>query len=160
MMIDGEKIIIKINREVVTMRGIMAGEYFINIHVYNKAKGTKPTKYTVTLLDVNPYKEIYVMQGELNSRGDIVKLPGFTLDKDGAIVDIWTSDKIIVGTRDRSSTISGAGGYQAYDEAMRAAAANAVAQDEDMHRPIDDAEADAAVRAAIGYSPDDQAEDG
>ena len=106
MMIDGEKVIIKINREVVTMRGIAAGDYYINIHVYHKNKTTGPTKYTVTLLDVNPYKEVYVMQGELHSRGDIVRLPGFTLNEKGEITDIWTSDKIIVGARDTSSAIT------------------------------------------------------
>jgi hypothetical protein len=115
MMIEGEKIIIKINREVVTMRGIMAGDYYINIHVYNKPNGTEPTKYTVTLLDVNPYKEVYVMQGVLNSRGDIIKLPGFTLNEEGEITDIWTSDKIIVGGRRTPSTDTG---Y--YDETVRA----------------------------------------
>lgn len=106
MMIDGEKIIIKINREVVTMRGIAAGDYYINIHVYHKNKETGPTKYTITLLDVNPYKEVYVMQGELHNRGDIVRLPGFTLNKEGEITDIWTSDKIIVGARDTNSAIT------------------------------------------------------
>ena len=106
MMIDGEKIIIKINREVVTMRGIAPGDYYINIHVYHKNKETGPTKYTITLLDVNPYKEVYVMQGELHNRGDIIRLPGFTLNEEGEITDIWTSDKIIVGARDTSSAIT------------------------------------------------------
>ena len=118
MMIEGEKIIIKINREVVTMRGIMAGDYYINIHAYNKPNGTEPTKYTVTLLDVNPYKEVYVMQGVLNSRGDIIKLPGFTLNEEGEITDIWTSDKIIVGGRRNSSLTAPT--FEAYDETVRA----------------------------------------
>ncbi len=106
MMIDGEKIIIKINREVVTLRGIAPGDYYINIQVYHKNKETGPTKYTITLLDVNPYKEVYVMQGELHSRGDIVRLPGFTLNEEGEITDIWTSDKIIVGARNTTSAIT------------------------------------------------------
>ena len=106
MIIDGKKIVIKVNREVVTMRGIAAGDYYINIHVYHKNKTTGPTKYTVTLLDVNPYKEVYVMQGELHNRGDIIRLPGFTLNEEGEITDVWTSDKIIVGARDRNSAIT------------------------------------------------------
>ena len=40
MWIDGERIVIKINREVVSMRGVMAGDYYINIHVYNKGRDT------------------------------------------------------------------------------------------------------------------------
>ena len=150
IMIDGVKTVIKVNREVVTMRGIVKGDYYINIHVYNKAKGSEPTKYTVTLLDVNPYKEVYVIQGEVTSRGDIVRLPGFTLDEEGEVVDMWTSDKIIVGTRDRQNAITAAGGYQEYDEFVRGAAAAAVEQDEDMHNYSGSAEedADAAVRQA------------
>ena len=150
MIIDGEKIVIKVNREVVTMRGIVAGDYYINIHVYNKATGSEVTKYTVTLLDVNPYKEVYVIQGEVTKRGDIVRLPGFTLNEEGEVVKMWTSDTIIVGTRDRQSVIDGAGGYQAYDESIRTSAEAALSQDDDMHSPMDDAEADAAVRLATG----------
>ena len=106
MMIDGEKIVIKINREVVSMRGIAQGDYYINIHVYNKAGNSEPTKYTVTLLDVNPYREVYVMQGEVTARGDIVRLPGFTLNKEGEITDVWSSDRIIVGARNQSSVVT------------------------------------------------------
>ena len=150
MIIDGEKIVIKVNREVVTMRGIVAGDYYINIHVYNKATGSEVTKYTVTLLDVNPYKEVYVIQGEVTKRGDIVRLPGFTLNEEGEVVKMWTSDTIIVGTRDRRSVIDSAGGIQAYDESIRTSAEAALSQDDDMHSPMDDAEADAAVRLATG----------
>ena len=106
MMIDGEKIVIKVNREVVSMRGIAQGDYYINIHVYNKPGNSEPTKYTITLLDVNPYREVYVMQGEVTARGDIVRLPGFTLDEEGEVTDVWSSDKIIVGTRNRSNVIT------------------------------------------------------
>ena len=136
LMVDGEKIIIKINREVVTMRGIVKGDYYINIHAYHKNKETGPTKYTVTVIDVNPYKEVYVMQGELHNRGDIVKLPGFTLDEDGEVIDMWTSDKIIVGSRDRSQAIQG--DFTEYDNAIREAMAPAVAQDEEMHNVTSD----------------------
>ena len=106
MMIDGERIVIKINREVVTMRGIAKGDYYINIHVYNKPGNSEPTKYTITLLDVNPYREVYVMQGEVTARGDIVRLPGFTLDEEGEVTDVWSSDKIIVGTRNQNSVVT------------------------------------------------------
>ena len=102
MWIDGERIVIRLNREVVSMRGIAPGDYYINIHVYSKNAKTGPTKYTLTLLDVNPYKEVYVMQGELTQRGEIVRLPGFTLDEEGVVTDVWTSDKIVVGAKNRT----------------------------------------------------------
>ena len=102
MVVDGERIQITLNREVVSMRGIAPGDYYINFHVYNKKGNSEPTKYTITLLDVNPYKEVYVMQGELTARGEIVRLPGFTLDKEGVVTDVWSSDKIVVGAKNRS----------------------------------------------------------
>ena len=106
MVVDGERIQITLNREVVSMRGIAPGDYYINIHVYNKKGNSEPTKYTITLLDVNPYKEVYVMQGELTARGEIVRLPGFTLDKEGVVTDVWSSDKIVVGAKNRSVVVS------------------------------------------------------
>ena len=130
MMIDGEKIIIKINREVVTLRGIAPGDYYINIHVYHKNKETGPTKYTITLLDVNPYKEVYVMQGELHNRGDIVRLPGFTLNEEGEITDIWTSDKIIVGARNTNSAITMPEPYQMLEQEADSELSNSVDQEE------------------------------
>lgn len=132
MMIDGEKTIIKINREVVTLRGIAPGDYYINIHVYHKNKETGPTKYTITLLDVNPYKEVYVMQGELHNRGDIVRLPGFTLNEEGEITDIWTSDKIIVGARNTNSAITMPEPYQMLEQEADSELSNSVDQEDDM----------------------------
>ena len=49
------------------------------------------------------------MQGKLNKRGEIVRLPGFTLDEEGVVTDVWTSDKIVVGAKNRTliSDVSG-----------------------------------------------------
>jgi len=135
MWIDGERIVIKINREVVSMRGVMAGDYYINIHVYNKGEKT-PTKYTLTLLDVNPYKEVYVMQGELGERGDIVRLPGFTLDEEGQVIDVWTSDKIIVGSRDRNSVITNSATSYMSDEDADMNTDAATGRDADLRQAI------------------------
>ena len=77
-------------------------------------------------------------------------IPVIVVNEEGEVVKMWTSDTIIVGTRDRQSVIDGAGGYQAYDEAIRTSAEAALAQDDDMHSSMDDAEADAAVRLATG----------
>jgi hypothetical protein len=50
------------------------------------------------------------MQGEVTSRGEIVKLPGFTVNKEGEVTDVFTSDKLLPGVknhRSESSSISG-----------------------------------------------------
>ena len=128
MWIDGERIVIRLNREVVSMRGIAPGDYYINIHVYSKNSQTAPTKYTLTLLDVNPYREVYVMQGELTKRGEIVRLPGFTLDEEGVVTDVWSSDKIVVGAKNRSAVSDTFIPATASDEMVR----QQVAQEDDI----------------------------
>ena len=128
MWIDGERIVIRLNREVVSMRGIAPGDYYINLHVYSKNSQSNPTKYTLTLLDVNPYREVYVMQGELTKRGEIVRLPGFTLDKEGVVTDVWTSDKIVVGAKNRSAVSDTFIPATASDEMVR----QQVAQEDDI----------------------------
>jgi hypothetical protein len=128
MWIDGERIVIRLNREVVSMRGIAPGDYYINIHVYSKNSQTAPTKYTLTLLDVNPYREVYVMQGELTKRGEIVRLPGFTLDEEGVVTDVWSSDKIVVGAKNRSAVSDTVFPATASDEMVR----QQVAQEDDI----------------------------
>lgn len=128
MWIDGERIVIRLNREVVSMRGIAPGDYYINIHVYSKNSQTAPTKYTLTLLDVNPYREVYVMQGELTKRGEIVRLPGFTLDEEGVVTDVWSSDKIVVGAKNRSAVSDTFIPATASDEIVR----QQVAQEDDI----------------------------
>lgn len=128
MWIDGERIVIRLNREVVSMRGIAPGDYYINIHVYSKNSQTAPTKYTLTLLDVNPYREVYVMQGELTKRGEIVRLPGFTLDEEGVVTDVWSSDKIVVGAKNRSAVSDTFVPATASDEMVR----QQVAQEDDI----------------------------
>ena len=100
----------------------------INIHVYSKNSKTSPTKYTLTLLDVNPYREVYVMQGELTKRGEIVRLPGFTLDEEGVVTDVWSSDKIVVGAKNRSAVSDTFIPATASDEMVR----QQVAQEDDI----------------------------
>ena len=88
IIVNGAHEVIKINREIVTLRGVVAGEYFIGVHAYNLSKG--PLEVTVMVMDVNPlFKEYYKRTVTLDRRGDKINLPGFTLDSKGRITDVW-----------------------------------------------------------------------
>ena len=95
ILIAGVAKIIKINREVVNMRGIMPGDYFINVHVYSRPLKTKPTLFTVSLIDINPYQEAIHVQHYADKKGQIIKIPAFTVDQEGNISDIFVSDRLI-----------------------------------------------------------------
>lgn len=95
IVVGGRATTIKINREVVNMRGIMPGDYFINVHVYAKLSGSEPTLFTVSLVDINPYKEEIHVQHYATKSGELFKIPAFTVDKEGNISDIFISDIVI-----------------------------------------------------------------
>lgn len=90
--VAGERVMLRYNREVATMRGTMPGDFNINVHMYKK-KDDKPTTVSITLIDVNPYREIYKMKGTLTDTGQVIIFPSFSVDKDGRITSTFQSDK-------------------------------------------------------------------
>lgn len=91
VMVNGKPEVIKINREIVTIRGVVSGDYYIGVHAYN-LKGTLDV--TVMVMDVNPlFKEYYKKTVTLNGKGDKINLPGFTLDSTGRITDVWAHSR-------------------------------------------------------------------
>ena len=96
---DGSISTVKINREVVTIRGIIKGEYVINGHYYSlrsydKIKPKKPAvTVRVELHKVNPYSIMWVGEKEFNHRGQEETFLRFRLDKDGNILPPFTFEK-------------------------------------------------------------------
>jgi len=96
---DGSTTTIAINREVVTIRGIIKGEYVINGHYYSlrsydKIKPKKPAiTVRVELHKVNPYSIMWVGEKQFNHRGQEETFLRFRLDKDGNILPPFTFEK-------------------------------------------------------------------
>ena len=96
---DGSISTVKINREVVTIRGIIKGEYVINGHYYSlrsydKIKPKKPAiTVRVELHKVNPYSIMWVGEKLFNHRGQEETFLRFRLDKDGNILPPFTFEK-------------------------------------------------------------------
>tara|TARA_B000000557_G_C20557912_1_gene351784 strand:- start:92 stop:640 length:549 start_codon:yes stop_codon:yes gene_type:complete len=91
--VAGERVMLRYNREVATMRGLMTGDFHINVHMYKK-KDNKPTTVSITLIDVNPYKELYKMKTTLTTDGQVVIFPSFSVDKNSSIYNTFKSDLI------------------------------------------------------------------
>ena len=96
---DGTISTVKINREVVTIRGIIEGEYIINAHYYSLRSYDKinPKKPVVTvrveLHKANPYSIMWVGEKEFNHRGQEETFLRFRLDKDGKVLPPFTFEK-------------------------------------------------------------------
>ena len=108
--IDGTITKVNINREVVTIRGIIPGEYIINAHYYSSRNWTgqdtfrntadivsktgKLTKKHLTvkieLHKVNPYKIWWIGEKTFTHKGQEETFVRFTIDQDGKQVGDFT----------------------------------------------------------------------
>jgi hypothetical protein len=107
---DGTVSTVKINREVITIRGIIAGEYIINVHYYSereyssmgnriemgtsaRKKKSKEVTVKVELHKVNPYTIMWVGEKKFHSKGQEETFVRFRLDKDGKVLSPFTFEK-------------------------------------------------------------------
>ena len=95
ILIDGVTHIIKVNRETTTIRGIVPGDYFVVVHAYHKKEISIP--YTVTVIKVNPFRQLYSLSGVLMVDREINRLPAFTVEANGRVRSIFKHFKVDPG---------------------------------------------------------------
>lgn len=91
---------IKENREIVTLRGIVPGEYVFNLHMYRK-DSPGPLKANVQIDKMNPYEIVFAKDITLNQSGEEKTVVRFTLDKKGDVTAINTIPKSLIKKRDQ-----------------------------------------------------------
>lgn len=82
---NGKKIDYKENREVVSIRGIVSGEYIVNCHMYSKRSPTGPTPVSIKIEKMNPYKLIAYRVVDLHSVGEEKTVFRFGVSKSGEV---------------------------------------------------------------------------
>lgn len=85
---DGKKFEYKENREVVSIRGIIPGEYIVNIHMFSKRSEQKSNPVNVRLEKMNPYKLVISKDIDLDNVGNERTVFRFKLDSDGNVVSV------------------------------------------------------------------------
>ena len=96
MLVNGQRIASPFRQEVVTVRGIVPGEFTVNVQYYQSRDG-RPVDVTVSIIKVNPRAEIvYYGQLKLARQGDEATAARFTLQADGRVVNINTLSKTLV----------------------------------------------------------------
>ena len=99
VMIDGEEVVHPINQEVVTIRGIISGEYVVNLHYY-QTHSNLPVKASVKIEKVNPVlRLVFIDQVVLEKVDDEITVLRFVLDGDGEISDISRLEKVLTPYR-------------------------------------------------------------
>jgi len=100
---DGSWVKYEENREMVTIRGIVQGEWIINVHMYHK-ESQLATPVNIRLEKINPTSTtVFIKDVTLEKNGDEETAFRFTLDADGQVTDINELEKSV---RD-----FGSGGY-------------------------------------------------
>jgi hypothetical protein len=121
---DGTVSTVRINREVITIRGIIAGEYIINAHYYSerdysnidnriemgssvRKKKSKELTVKIELHKVNPYTIMWVGEKKFFGKGQEETFVRFRLDKDGTVLTPFTFEK-----KDFVTPLMATGNYQ------------------------------------------------
>jgi len=97
--INGEKVVHPINQEVVTIRGIISGEYIVNLHYY-ESQSKQPVTANVKIEKVNPVlRLVFIDQLTLERVDDEKTVLRFELDGNGDIVAMNKLSKILTPYR-------------------------------------------------------------
>ncbi len=77
------------NKEIVTLRGFVQGEYIVNVHMYQMRDNSTSTEVIVQLDKINPtFKTIVLKKVLLIENGDEKTAFRFILDKNGEVKEI------------------------------------------------------------------------
>jgi len=88
------------NREIVTLRGVIPGEYIINIHMYFKV-GQEPVPVTIQIDKINPYSVVLRETIELKNKGDEVTVARFSVKSNGDVINVNKLPKKLVEKWDK-----------------------------------------------------------
>jgi hypothetical protein len=100
IMVDGEKVTFPLNQETVTIRGIVPGEYTINVYEFLNPSG-QSIPVSVKVEKLNPtVKVVYYESMNLTHVGDEKTAIRFTMDADGELSDLNTiQDSLVEAVR-------------------------------------------------------------
>ena len=77
----------KENREIVSVRGILPGEYIVNVHMYHK-NSVEDCPVTIQLDKINPFKIVTTKTVVLKLKADEKTAFRFTVNQNGDVIDV------------------------------------------------------------------------
>jgi hypothetical protein len=94
--VNGRKILSPIRQETVSIRGIIKGEYTVNVNYY-LATTTAPVPVSVKIEKVNPTVDvIYYDTIMLQHMGEEKTAARFTIDDSGKVLDVNRREKSLI----------------------------------------------------------------
>lgn len=103
VVVNGQKVPTSTRQELITIRGIIAGEYTVNIYHFAAVTG-RPVPVTVMVQKINPKVTIVAKETiDLNQGGEERTAVRFTLDAKGAVTETNRIQRSILQTFQNSS---------------------------------------------------------
>ena len=94
VMVNGQEVMVEGNKETVSIRGIVPGEYLVSGHLYRVNEDlSAPIPVRVEVLKINPYKIIYQQTVEFGSKGEAHNYYSFTVDANGFVSNVAETDR-------------------------------------------------------------------
>ena len=81
---NDREVVLNHNQEVVTVRGILPGEYVVNIHVFH-LQSSEPISSNIQVLKVNPYSVVCNEDVDIDRHGEEITICRFKLDSSGNV---------------------------------------------------------------------------
>jgi len=101
IMVNGQKVPSPIRQEIVSLRGVIAGEYTVNVYHFAALTG-KPVPVTVKVEKLNPKVQVvHYDTVELDHGGEEKTAVRFVLDKAGDVVEVNHDQTSLVQTLNR-----------------------------------------------------------
>ena len=98
IVVNGKKIPSPIREEIVTVRGIIPGEYTVNVSHFQATTG-QPVPATVKVQKLNPTAQVvFDNVVAVDHTGDEKTAVRFTLDSDGKVIDVNSRQKSLMET--------------------------------------------------------------
>ena len=86
------------NREIITFRGVIPGEYVVNVHMYTKRDSRLETPVTVQLDKINPFQVITRKKTILLEKGDEKTVFRFVVDNEKEVTSLNELPKSLIAT--------------------------------------------------------------
>jgi hypothetical protein len=97
--VNGQRIEVQLNREVVTLRGIVAGRYLVSAHYYShKSEHDETFPVTVEVVKIRPYRLVYKQTMILDKQGQVKDFNQFTIHEDGSFGEVMEPTESAVAT--------------------------------------------------------------
>lgn len=96
---DGGTKVMPDRTEIITIRGIVAGTFQVNVHAYRRDTGMPPEDVRVRVIKINPYSVVFDDTKSFDAMGEEKTYVNFTVTDSGAVSEVFVSPSKMVGTQ-------------------------------------------------------------